>query len=174
MLTYMSIRDQIKALVASKELYVLESIDFGACTPRSLFVTKDVLDAVTYPFPEDYRVLHAEFRQTLDGFLEGGEMSVGDDPDTKASDALMARVKPVERDFFDFRITSPYPAIRAFGGFAEKDVFVIVSWQYRDVIGDDFDAEVSLCKLKWEKLFGRTPPFKGKSLNDHLSNFVSV
>jgi len=169
----MSIRDQIVRLVSSKELFPLESEDFGACTPRSLFVTQEVLDAVTFPVSND-SVLHAEFRQTLDGFLEGGEMSVGEDPDTKSSDALMARVKPIEDEFFDFRITAPYPAIRAFGGFAERDVFVILTWQYRDVIGNDFDAEVERCKHEWQKLFGCTTPFKGRRLDDYLSNCTSV
>jgi hypothetical protein len=171
----MSIRDLVRELARTRELFPLESSDFGACTPRSLFVTKEVLDAVTFPFPPNDRVLHAEFRQTLDGFLEGGEMSVGEDPDTKASDALMARVKPVECEFFDFRITAPHPAIRAFGGFVEKDVFVIVTWQYRDVIGDDFDSEVLRCKHEWQRLFGRTTtPFKGRHLDEYLSNYISV
>src|SRR5258707_905617 len=104
----MLIRQQIIELVAKKEIFCLESVEFGACTPRSLFVTREVRDAVTFPFPPEHRVLHSEFRQTLDSFLEHGEMTVGLDPDTKSSDALMARVKPVEDEFFDFRITSPY------------------------------------------------------------------
>jgi hypothetical protein len=86
----------------------------------------------------------------------------------------MARVCPVEDEFFDFRITSPCPFLRAFGGFAEKDVFVIVSWQYRDVIDDDFDGEVARCKHEWQKLFGRTPPHQGKTLDDYLSNAFAV
>jgi hypothetical protein len=170
----MSIQDQVRELVRTKELHPLESRDFGACTPRSLFVTQEVLDAVTFPFRAENRILHAEFRQTLDGFLEGGEMTVGEDPDTKSSDALMARVKPVECEFFDFRITAPRPAIRAFGGFVEKDVFVIVTWEYRDVIGDDFDSEVVRCTHEWQKLFGRTTPFKGRHLHEYLSNYLSV
>lgn len=152
----------------------MESPDWGPETPRTLFLTKSVLDAVTPPFPATPKGLHAEFRQQLDAFLELGLMSVGLEPKTKASDALMARVAPVEWEFFDFRITSPYPAIRAFGGFAEKDTFVIVSWQYRDIIADDFDAEVVRCKHEWEKLFGRTTPFKGNTLNDYLSNNFPV
>jgi hypothetical protein len=170
MLTYMSIRDQIAELVRGKEIFCLESPDWGPDTPRTLFVTKAVLDAVTPPFPAVPRGLHAEFRQQLDAFLELGMMSVGWDPKTKASDALMARVCPVEWGFFDFRITSPYPFIRAFGGFTEKDTFVIVTWEYRDVIDDKFDAEVVRCKHEWEKLFGRTPPFKGNTVDEYLSN----
>ncbi|MEJ0076690.1 MAG: hypothetical protein WDO17_14800 [Alphaproteobacteria bacterium] len=147
----------------------------GEETPRTLFVSEEVFRAVTSPF-DGYpnQALHSEFRQTLDAFLEGGEMSVGDDPKTKASDALMARVCPVDDGFFDFRITSPHPQIRAFGGFAEKDTFVAITWNYRDAISDNFDAEVSRCKIEWQKLFGSTEPFKGKNLDEHLSNWIAV
>jgi len=86
----------------------------------------------------------------------------------------MARVAPVEDDFFDFRITSPFPQIRAFGGFSEWNSFVIVTWNYRDAIGDDFDSEVTRCKTEWQKLFGKTPPFKGKNLDEYLSNCIPV
>jgi len=170
----MSIRSQIAQLVGRKELFCLESQDWGPDTPRTLFVTPEVLRAITPPFPATPAGLHAEFRQQLDAFLELGFMTIGEDPKTKASDALMARVAPVEWEFFDFRITSPYPAIRAFGGFSERNTFVIVTWQYRDVIDKDFDAEVLRCKHEWEKLFGRTPPFKGKSIDDYLSNNLPV
>lgn len=170
----MSIRVQIAQLVRNKELFCLDSQGWGPDTPRTLFLTADVLAAVTPPFPATPNGLHAEFRQQLDAFLEMGLMSVGLNPKTKASDALMARVAPPEWEFFDFRITSPYPAIRAFGGFSEKDTFVMVTWQYRDVIDNMFDAEVVRCKHEWEKLFGRTPPFSGKNLNDYLSNAFPV
>ena len=166
----MSIRDQIKGLLDRRDLFILESPDWGPETPRTLFATRAVLDAVTAPFPATPKGLHAEFRQQLDAFLELGQMSVGWDPKTKSSDALMARVSPVEWGFFDFRITSPYPAIRAFGGFSERDTFVIVTWEYRNVIADKFDAEVVRCRLEWESLFGRTPPFKGNTVDDYLSN----
>ena len=143
--------------------------------PRTLFVSKKVWEAVHEPFPDGKEVLHSEFRQTLDGFLEGGEMSVGEDPYTKASDALMARVGPVEDEFFDFRVTAPYPQIRTLGGFAEKDTFVLLTWQYRDVIADDFNGEVELCcKDELQRLFGQTQPHKGKTLDDYLSNWIAV
>lgn len=174
LLTYMSILDQIARLVKEGALFCLESEMFGDETPRTLFITEEVRSAVFRPFPEDCRVLHAEFRQHLDAFLEGGFISVGDNPKTKASDALMARVNPVEDEFFDFRVTAPYPQIRAFGGFAAQDTFVLVTWNYRDAIDDQFDAEVEHCKHEWQNLFGGTTPFKGKSLDDYLTNFDSV
>jgi hypothetical protein len=113
----MLIRDQIIELEKGMELFCLESQDWGPDTPRTLFLTREVLDAVTPPLPATPKGLHAEFRQQLDAFLEMSLMSIGLNPKTKASDALMARVCPVEWELFDFRITSPYPQIRAFGVF---------------------------------------------------------
>lgn len=173
-LTYMSIRDQIRLLVQSGELHCLESLDFGEETPRSIFISEEVKTALTRPFPEHREMLHAEFLQQLDAFLEHCEITVAEDPRTKPGYAQMARVDPIADDFFDFRITSPHPQIRAFGGFAEKNVFVIVTWNYRDAIKDDFDGEVARCKMEWQRIFGNTTPFKGKNLDDYLSNFIPV
>jgi hypothetical protein len=170
----MSIRDQIRRLVETGDLICLESVDFGEDTPRSIFISREVQEALTRPFPERKEILHAEFLQQLDAFLEHCEMTVAENPRVKPSDALMARVDPIEDEFFDFRITSPFPQIRAFGGFAEKNTFVLVTWNYRDAIENDFDGEVARCKMEWQKLFGNTPPFKGNGLNDYLSNFISV
>jgi hypothetical protein len=166
----MSIDQHIKALVATGELFCLESEMFGDDTPRTLFLSEEVRRAVFKPFPAGHEVLHGEFRQELDAFLELSFIPVGEDPKTKEGHARMARVCPVEDEFFDFRITSPQPQIRAFGGFASKDTFVSVSWNYRDAIHEDFDAEVARCKVEWQKLFGTIKPFKGKTIHDYLTN----
>jgi hypothetical protein len=170
----MSIQQQIDALIARKELFCLESEMLGDETPRTLFLTEEVRSAVYRPFPSDKGVLHAEFRQHLDAFLEGGCISVGNDPKTKAAYAMMARVAPVEDEFFDFRVTAPQPQIRAFGGFAACDTFVLVTWNYRAEIAENFDAEVERCKHEWQSLFGRITPFKGKSLDEYFTNFDPV
>jgi hypothetical protein len=71
---------------------------------------------------------------------------------------------------FDFRITAPQPQIRAFGGFSAQNDFVLVTWNYRDAIDRDFDGEVTRCKHAWQGLFGKTTPFKGKTIHDYLTN----
>jgi hypothetical protein len=176
LLTYMStqLQQQISTLIARKKLFCLESEMLGDETARTLFLTEEVRSAVYRPFPNNKGVLHAEFRQHLDAFLEGGCVSIGDDPKTKAAHALMARVAPVEDEFFDFRVTAPHPQIRAFGGFAARDTFVLVTWNYRAEIAEKFNEEVLRCKHEWQSLFGNITPFKGKSLNDYLTNFDPV
>jgi hypothetical protein len=147
----------------------------GDETPRTLFMSEEVRSAVFKPFPPKLGVLHSEFRQNLDAFIEGGFLTVGEDPKTKDSYALLARVCPVKDEFFDFRVTAPQPQIRAFGGFAAKDTFVLVTWNYRDAIGDNFSAEVDRCRIEWQILFGGTQPFKGRNLHDYLTaNFDPI
>ena len=46
----------------------LEAKNLVLETPRTLFVTQEVWDAVHEPFPAGYETLHSEFRQTLDGW----------------------------------------------------------------------------------------------------------
>jgi hypothetical protein len=141
---------------------------------RTLFVSQEILEAFASPLPADRATSLADFRQNLDAFLEGGELSVAEDPFEKDAYAMLARVSPVDNEFWDFRVTTPKPQIRAFGGFAEKDTFVLVTWEYRDVIDDEFDAAVERCRVEWQKLFGRVTPFKGNSLDAYLSNYIPV
>jgi hypothetical protein len=53
-------------------------------------------------------------------------------PFRKRRDAAIAILHPPEERVFDFRVREPYPGIRVFGCFAEKDVF-----------GDELGAERS-------------------------------
>lgn len=170
----MSIRDQIQKLIDNNELFCLESEMTGDETVRALFVSREVLDAVTPPFNEYHAILLSEFRSNLDAFLEGGEISVAENPYEKKPHALMARVAPVENEFWDLRVTAPQPQIRAFGGFAEKDTFVLLTWNYRDSIGNNFDAEVDRCRIAWQQLFGNTAPYSGTRLDDYLTNYIPV
>ena len=141
----------------------MESRLTGEDTVRILFVSAEVRDAVSEPFTGPRKKLLAEFRENLDAFLEGGEMSVGENPHDKDAYALIARVDPVQDEFWDMRVTAPKPGIRAFGGFAELDTFICLTWEYRDVIGENFDAQVDRCRDEWLKLFGSTKPFKEKA-----------
>ena len=79
----------------------------------------------------------------------------------------------MDDEFWDIRCISPNPGIRAFGAFAEQDVFVVLTWEYREDI-TDFDAEVTRCKEAWSALFTEAP-FSGENLNAYLScNFYAV
>jgi hypothetical protein len=172
-LTYMSIDDEIRRLERNRKLFCLESSLTGEETARTLWLSKEVQEAVTPPpiGAQDDRLY--EFRQFLDAWLEHGEFSVAEDPDMKPEYAMLARVKPLADEFWDFRVTAPKPGIRAFGGFAGFNTFVVVTWQYREDICN-FDAEVEQCMQEWRKLFGVVVPFKKRRLDEYLSNFTAV
>lgn len=171
----MSIRREIARLVAGHQLFCLKSRFTGEETVRTLFVSQEVLDAVEPPpyAKDQFGYRQSEFREFLDAFLEGGHLSVAEDPDLKPSYAMLARVKPPKDQFWDFRVTAPVPGIRAFGGFAEFDTFVLLTWEYREDI-PNFDAAVQRCKVTWHQLFGSATPFLGNHLNEYLSNYRAV
>jgi len=171
----MSIHEQITKLEAANKLYCLESLLTGEDTVRTLWVSSDVEAAVTPPYalgrnPNERERLR-EFRQFLDSFLEHGHLSVAQNPDDKPDFAMLARVKPVGKEFWDLRITAPQPGIRALGAFADFNTFVVLSWEFREKI-TSFDDEVQNCIDCWEEFFGNISPFKTDQLSKYLSEFT--
>jgi len=80
LLTYMSRCPEIDAL-AIAELHCLESLTTGDDTVRVLYVTKAIWDVINPPYAASKEgEMHAEFRQSLDAFLEGCEFSVAQNP----------------------------------------------------------------------------------------------
>ena len=63
--------------------------------------------------------------------------------------------------------------IRCFGCFAEKDLFIALTWNYRENI-TDFGVEVERCREAWDTLFSPLQPFKGANLDEYLSNYMAV
>jgi hypothetical protein len=171
-LTYMSIRDEITRLVADRKLHCLESALTGEETVRTLFVSQEIIDGLEQPYPSAKAHRLTEFREFLDAFLEGGLISVAEDPDLKPEYAMLARVHPVDEEFWDFRITAPKPGIRALGAFSEFDTFVLLTWEYREAI-PSFNAEVERCKAEWREMFTERP-YRGANLNAYLSNHYAV
>jgi hypothetical protein len=140
-----------------------------------MFVTAEILHDVTPPFAENRDGLRlAEFREYLDAFTEGAELSVAEKPDVKPSDAMLARVHPVADQFWDIRSISPRPGIRAFGGFTDKDEFVAITWEYRENLDGGWDFEINRCRFIWRSLFGNINPLAGNTLDDYLSNYRAV
>lgn len=169
----MSIQTEIARLAAEGKLFCLESLLTGQETVRTLWVSQEVYDAVSWPAAGVRRLRLAEFRAFLDAFLENCRLTVAEDPDRKPGETDMARVKPVDDEFWDFRILVPERGIRAFGGFSEYNTFVLLTWEYREDILD-FDAEVQRCKTEWRSLFGGIAPMRKARLNEYLSNYQAV
>ena len=112
------------------------------------------------------------FRATLDRFTSGDRLTVAEDPFKKPSYSVIARTAPTEEEIWDFRCMTEDDGIRCFGAFGGKDLFIALTWDFRD--GLDFEAEVNRCRMEWDRLFNGIPPFRARSLDDYGSNFVAA
>jgi hypothetical protein len=172
----MSICTILAEQVRQRKLTELPSLFTGDDTARAMFASRDVLVAVSPPFPDTEQGQRlGEFRAWLDSFVEGGEISVAENPNEKPPDAMLARVAPVEDEFWSIRVTEPEDTagIRALGGFAGKDKFVCLIWDYREGI-PVFDEEVEAARVAWRDLFGSQRPFRGESPDEYLTNYRTV
>jgi hypothetical protein len=175
-LTYMSICAILGKLLSDQKLFELESLFTGEDTARTMIVSADILAVVTPPFSDtEHGRRLGEFRAWLDNFLEGGEISVAEDPNQKPPDAMLARVAPIKDQFWSIRVTEPEDTagIRALGGFAAKDKFICLIWDYREGI-PVFDDEVDAARDAWRDLFGSQGPFSGDNLDEYLTNYRPV
>src|SRR5262245_27946994 len=113
----MSIDDEIASHMSAGRLFCLPSLIAGFETVRTMYVSQEIFYHVVGPFTDDHDGERlAELRQTLDAFLEGAEFSVAEDPYTKPSDAMLARVAPMSAEIWDIRVIAPNPGIRVLGG----------------------------------------------------------
>lgn len=108
--------------------------------------------------------------------MQGGELTVAEDPDNKHPETMLARVHCVEDEFWAIRVTDPEetPGIRSFGAFSDKDEFVALTWEKREVIDDQFDKEVDDAIDVWIDLFTEILPHRGDHLDDYLTTYRAV
>lgn len=176
-LTYMSISSILQSNLRSGRLIKLTSPWGDSEAPRSVYVPANIardLNFVPDDSEESCRI--AELVGWLEAFMEHCELTVSENPDLKPPDVMMARVHPIEGEFWSIRVTVPeeYPGIRAIGAFVCKDEFVILAWDYRESIGDAFDEEVAVAMAEWTNIFGQIGPFKGDKLDEYLTNYIAV
>jgi hypothetical protein len=162
--------------LSDKKLFELQSLFTGGETARTMIVSPDIFAAVQPPFPDtEYGERLGEFRAWLDAFMEGAEISVAENPDQKPPDAMLARVKPIDWEFWSIRVTEPErtPGIRALGAFADKDKFVALTWDCREMI-QNFNDEVESAADAWIDIFGSEDPLRGDNLDEYLTNYRPV
>jgi hypothetical protein len=140
-----------------------------------MIVSVEVNDVVYPPWPDNWDGFRlSQFRATLDAFTQDEWLAIAENPFGKPGYANMARVHPVKDEIFDIRVLDPDPGIRVFGGFAAKDTFLALTWDYRENI-DDWAYEIDRCKDAWASLFHPSLPHHGATLDDYLSsNFYAV
>ena len=168
----MSIKAIIQANLGQR-LFPLDPVFKSDESVRAMIVSQEVLDAVEGDFPDNWDGLRlADFRETLDAFSTGEEITVGENPFQKPGDCYMARVDPVALEVVDIR-TMFGPGIRVFGSIVDLDCFVALTWDYREDM--NFGYECARCKHDWKQIFGSLEPYsKGKRLDECLTKVFAV
>ncbi len=168
----MSIREIIQANLGHR-LFVLEPAIKSDRSERTMIVSQEVLDAVDTEMPDNWDGLRlADFRNTLDHFTLGEEMTVAEDPFQKPSDCFLARVADAKHEVIAIR-TLFGPGIRAFGFVADHNCLLALTWNYREDL--DFEEERRRCSHEWNQLFGNLEPYsKGKRLDACFTKVLAV
>jgi hypothetical protein len=142
---------------------------------RDVFLTPEIDALARRPFADtEEGERHAELAAYLDAFAELNVISVSEDPDRKPWDVALARVKPVEADFWSMRITEPEgtAGMRLLGAFCWLDGFVALACEYREHIPrGSFHEEVEEARRKWTDYFGDKAPHTGASVDEYLTNY---
>src|SRR5260370_41347186 len=111
----------------------------------------------------------------------------------RAKDAYMARLHPAADEVWEIRDRFS-PSIRVFGCFAEPDIFVALTWQWRSVLGAIearakrskgrsrakrgwpriWPIERRACLAEWRREFPSYSPFSGSIPNEYLTSWFPV
>ncbi len=144
---------------------------------RELVVSEDVLQAISPPWPPFHTGdRHASFRAFLDAFVNHEEISVSEQPFSKPWNTGLARVHPVANEIWDLRSSEVPRGIRGLGAFGGYNFFIGLTWNYREAIEttEDWDFERNKCEEVWSDLFGPIERFRGRSLDEYLSNYLDL
>lgn len=183
-LTYMSIRDEIKARCDEGRLCKISPAMPTSPEVRVLYVCPEINRLlVVGPWADPKQeVRWGRLRADLDFFIEGGLVQVPTDP-RRAGNAYMAQLQPASDEVWEIRSRDPKPSLRIFGRFAERDLFIALGWNERPMLGAPTrhedgttpwrDAMVR-CITDWRNLFYAYPPLTGSYPYDYLSLCILV
>ena len=149
---------------------------------REMYVSADVHAALIGPFPDTIEGRRrGEFWGWMEAWMYGSEVSVSEYPFDKPPETQLARVSPVEAEFWSIRVPPPLDedgepiakSLRSLGAFHAFDEFIALIWEYREIIDDDFGDYVEDVKKAWDDIFNSEPPHRGENLHEYLSRFMA-
>jgi hypothetical protein len=171
LLTFMSIRDQIRECVGVGRLFWLPPLAEPLGRPRTVFASPDVY-AVAQQWETNVRF--ASLRGSLDQFSRTMDITFALDPFNKEPGAFMARTDPPASRIVSLRVFDSEDGIRVLGSFSEQDVFIALTWHFRESIPEGgWPPLVHHCRARWDALFSQ-PPRYGNSIHAYVSERVSA
>jgi hypothetical protein len=187
LLTYMSIQEEIQVRMGEGRLWQLKPILDSDPVVRTMIISKEIKDLIVGPWEDvSWERRCNRLRANLEAFIRGDVISLclrG----FEARSAYMGRLDRPADEVWDIRSRSPSPALRVFGRFADKDVFVALFWSPRSLevpysqrlpLGDrnstQWRSAMRETKTEWRKLFHTYQPIHGDSHNVYASNAISV
>lgn len=179
MLTYMSMRDAINVRCADGRLVLLRPRIVGTPVERWMFLSEEVNQLLIEPWDnQEWKERCYDLRETLEEFIQGGIISIARES-RRAKDAYMSQLEMPSDRVWDIRARHPSPGIRIIGSFAEKDIFVGITWGLRKCLGEygssNWKNIVMKFHAEWKSLFGSYLPISDEeriseeNINDYIS-----
>jgi hypothetical protein len=169
----MSIYDELLARVNEKppRLYEFYSQSPGTLPLRRMWLSEDLYLRTKEPWDSEE---FAYLRSLMERFVSGGRISLRFPPskDVEAPFALLDE----QAGIWAVRSRESNPQLRAFGGFAQTNNLVTLTWERRPNIKTeaDWEFEIKKCQAEWRKLFVYQP-ITGPNPYDYVArNFYVV
>jgi len=142
----MSISDEIRARVSEARLFPVKPKNRGRAVLRYLFITDEIRSAIESP-PNGDVARFAELHADLVSFVV----------DKYVSPDYLWLLSPPRDGVWEIRSRRVEPQIRVFGQFAERNIFIGLTYNYRSELGayDDsnWNYEIRRAKSRWKDLF---------------------
>ena len=168
-------RTILESKVRSGELLQWTPQIIGDSCERTLFISSEINEEFDEETWQDLSISYryAQLGADFDRYVTGDTIPVGMAPYNKGDNAFMARVSPEDYGIWTIRSVAPKPAIRVFGAFCERDVFVALNTRLRASLGGPESREWAAARESaislWESLF----PGHTRLLGDNVDDFFS-
>ena len=164
----MSISALLQAYSREGRLFKVDPFYRGTYS-RGFYVTEPINQLLEGNFPE-YMTRGAALLADISSIAGGHNVSMCFIP-YEAEGADFGLLNPPADGVWDFRSRDPEPAIRLLGGFANKDLFIALTWRWRANLGDRYsqawrDAIVETT-TEWRNMF----PAINRITGDQVSDF---
>ncbi len=149
--------------------FVFKSVEKSMCLKKSIqgFWVRGMTK------PDEYRCGRAY--ADLLAFIYRNPIVVARNP-RQGGSSYTSRLMPPRDEVWDIRCVDPEPGIRVLGRFAEKDVFIGLTWEIRLRL-KHFDSRewrdaILRCGTLWRQLFPAYPPLMGDYFADYISDAI--